>query len=756
MSQRLVAIIDADLKLAGHLQTELQRYGLTVEVAADSNDLMARKEELPELVVLCIDPKRTGWAVCNRLRKSPLLKSIPLIITSAEATEKDFDDHKKLKTRAEEYLHKPFSAEALIDKIGTLIGLPQVETDGGEIEVEAEELSAADLEADDVAVEVAEEIATADDAGEEEHTRVGLDSEIDGEVDLETNAAFAAIGLDEPAESTTREASGVSPFDEEPFAPEPPATSSSDPDMDSAPVPRVAAESLDLGLDEVARDAAALVSSSPSPVPQSAVLDEAQREIERLRRENEELRARPAATGGSTSSFSREREFLNLRETINKKEKEILDLRDALDSKERQILDGKDRLREAERKLREHDEHSLGTERDLVASREKIEALGADKERGVERERQLKGRLEEAQKTTQRAEAEVEQLRGRHAADVSAADERHSQTVAKHREELAAARQSHADAVAAAEEAHANEQVQLREEHAEATNQLVAQHKQALEAELRATERKQAEALVDLETKHEQTMQAASARHEEALRLQVEEGKRTLEQAVQDQLGERARLEAEHAEAVEALDQAKSEELAEMASQAAEKLAAAVAQRGVEAEAELKTVREQSARKLQALEESHEDLRAGMNARHAAAVDELKRQHGTAIDERETMIAERDTVVAQLHEQVSELEATLKEAEQQSRTQGETISEISGQLEASNTELEARARTLEERARRVAELEQESARYQDQILRAYQRIKADESIVARAKKALAIALTLLEESDTEGGEEASS
>src|SRR5690242_13090820 len=108
MSDRFVYVIDADANLSTHLVQELSRQGFRVEASVDSNDVMQRKDDLPQLIVLCIDPKRTGWAVCNRLRKSPTLKSTPLIITSAEATEKDFDDHKKLKTRAEEYLHKPF------------------------------------------------------------------------------------------------------------------------------------------------------------------------------------------------------------------------------------------------------------------------------------------------------------------------------------------------------------------------------------------------------------------------------------------------------------------------------------------------------------------------------------------------------------------------------------------------------------------------------------------------------------------------
>ena len=84
------------------------------------------------------------------------------------------------------------------------------------------------------------------------------------------------------------------------------------------------------------------------------------------------------------------------------------------------------------------------------------------------------------------------------------------------------------------------------------------------------------------------------------------------------------------------------------------------------------------------------------------------------------------------------------------------IGELETTLEAQTAELERRGTTLEERARRIGDLEQESARYQDQVLRAYQRIKSDESTVQRARKALAIALTLLEESEPEASEQAKS
>jgi len=122
MSERYVYLVDADANLNSHLLGELGRYGFRVDAAVDSNELMQLKDDLPSLIVLCIDPKRTGWAVCNRLRKSATLKSTPLIITSAEATEKDFEDHKKLKTRAEEYLHKPFDVDRFLTLVWRCLG----------------------------------------------------------------------------------------------------------------------------------------------------------------------------------------------------------------------------------------------------------------------------------------------------------------------------------------------------------------------------------------------------------------------------------------------------------------------------------------------------------------------------------------------------------------------------------------------------------------------------------------------------------
>jgi chromosome segregation ATPase len=57
----------------------------------------------------------------------------------------------------------------------------------------------------------------------------------------------------------------------------------------------------------------------------------------------------------------------------------------------------------------------------------------------------------------------------------------------------------------------------------------------------------------------------------------------------------------------------------------------------------------------------------------------------------------------------------------------------------------ARDQRIAELGTQNDELEGENATYQEQVLKAYQKITTDEATVARAKKALAIALTTLDD-----------
>jgi CheY-like chemotaxis protein len=934
---RFVYLIDADANLDQHLADELARVGFRVETAVDSNEVMQRKDDLPSLIVLCIDPKRTGWAVCNRLRKSTTLKATPLIITSAEATEKDFEDHKKLKTRAEEYLHKPFSAEALVDKIAGLIGMPEgVAHDDGSLEIpmESEEIA---VEDDGSIIEDAEAeplYGSGNGSGgfaadEEDRTRIGV-MNIDGEVDMETDAAFAAIGMEPREESqpaieappkpvlarvqpvkravpapqvieTRSPSSSEIPLDEhvggedDPFSL--PAESSHTPmpaplpPADSMPIPvtpvpimrKETSEPIDLGLDAVAQQASkdsprqrvpsqpkiitsapsasTMVGQSPLVSPavtqpmsgpadtaahdtQTAALAELKRERDQLRRDVEELQkkvaAKPAEAAPATSGFSREREFLNLREIINKKEKEVLDLRDALDGKERAILDGKDKLRELERKVRDLDEKALTMERDLVAAREKVEALGHDKEKAVEREKQVKSRLDDALKSNARYEEEIEGWKQKHAADVGTAEQNYNNAVAGHQQELQAlkAQQAaeleqkdqehgerlrktvdsheedkaliaakhdeergrleaeHAEAMRRlresadnereglrlrheqqlgdAKNAHASELHQLRSDHASTLAQMKSefdassQEKDQLHTDemagLRArhtkdnkeSERRHQEELGGLHAEYKQRLADADAQRLAELAQKDEEHRGELEALAAQHDDDKLRVDQEHAAALGALDERRQNELREAAAAHAQELTRVQKELEQKIADEIKSARDSHLRKVQALEESHADLKMGMQQRHAAQLEELQKQHAATIGEFEAALAERDRIITEGHAKIGELETALDDAKQATAKHNTRSVDLEALLKTTQSDLEARNSLLNERAQRISELENESAGYQDQILKAYQRIKSDESIVSRAKKALAIALTLLDESAPDDKDEASS
>ena len=59
----------------------------------------------------------------NKLRRSPSLREVPLILISSEETLATFEQHRKLKSRADEYLLKPIDGSDLLAKVGGLLKL---------------------------------------------------------------------------------------------------------------------------------------------------------------------------------------------------------------------------------------------------------------------------------------------------------------------------------------------------------------------------------------------------------------------------------------------------------------------------------------------------------------------------------------------------------------------------------------------------------------------------------------------------------
>jgi DNA-binding response OmpR family regulator len=124
VSKRIL-LIDSDEGFAQGLTKAIKARGFAATLATDSEQGMSlAKKHNPDLIVVCVEAQPTnGYMLCTRLKKDDQLKDIPVILTSANATPDSFEKHKKLKTRAEEYLIKPFAPQAMLEKASQLLGV---------------------------------------------------------------------------------------------------------------------------------------------------------------------------------------------------------------------------------------------------------------------------------------------------------------------------------------------------------------------------------------------------------------------------------------------------------------------------------------------------------------------------------------------------------------------------------------------------------------------------------------------------------
>src|SRR5687767_1327668 len=121
---RTLLCVEPDEGAVDVIRGALEPYGFEVTSIPNGEAAIewARQNE-PELIVVSVEPRKVGYAVCNKLKRSAELSGIPLILTSGEETPQTFEQHKKLKSRADEYLLKPFGVDEIVTKVGSLLHL---------------------------------------------------------------------------------------------------------------------------------------------------------------------------------------------------------------------------------------------------------------------------------------------------------------------------------------------------------------------------------------------------------------------------------------------------------------------------------------------------------------------------------------------------------------------------------------------------------------------------------------------------------
>jgi two-component system, OmpR family, response regulator len=120
-----VLVIEDDPHLAGLLKHVLTGEGFEVRTAGNREEIVAqiRRPPLPDLVLLdVVLPDANGFDVLLRIRQHPALRTIPVVMLTAQATRDAV--LKGLTGGADGYITKPFRIEVLAKAVAAVLGLP--------------------------------------------------------------------------------------------------------------------------------------------------------------------------------------------------------------------------------------------------------------------------------------------------------------------------------------------------------------------------------------------------------------------------------------------------------------------------------------------------------------------------------------------------------------------------------------------------------------------------------------------------------
>jgi len=430
VSKRIL-LIDSDETFAQGLSNAITARGFAATLATDSERGMSlAREQAPDLIVVCVEAQPTnGYMLCTRLKKDDQLKDIPVILTSANATQDSFEKHKKLKTRAEEYLIKPFEPKLMLERANALLGLaPEMEEEiiqledeplglGDLVEGEDEPISLSDAEAAEARNGQPEEALVVDEV-EEDIVEVHEEAQpLTDDDDLDMfDKAFDSLGGAPQAQAAPAarlaepELDGVT-LEEE----------SKHPTELSAPDDDAVLRSLVQGEEPVAVNDPDLPVALDPEVPAASDPDLEARLAELEQRLAERDAELEHARKGSPSST----EIVRAKEAKNRAEKEIVRLREELTARDRELVDLHEQQTTLESDAQQLKEEAVRREAALKAVQQRADGLSAaakkfERELSAAREEARKGggaealraRIAELEKELETARTEVAALTG--------------------------------------------------------------------------------------------------------------------------------------------------------------------------------------------------------------------------------------------------------------------------------------------------------------------------------------------------------
>ena len=115
-----VLLVDDDVEIVESMKTVLDSKGYEILVARDGNQgLVLAEQENPDLVVLdMMMPKRSGFLVLERLRRS---RPVPLRVIMITANEGSRHKAYAEMLGVDDYIRKPFAMDRLLDSVQRLL-----------------------------------------------------------------------------------------------------------------------------------------------------------------------------------------------------------------------------------------------------------------------------------------------------------------------------------------------------------------------------------------------------------------------------------------------------------------------------------------------------------------------------------------------------------------------------------------------------------------------------------------------------------
>ena len=118
-----ILVVDDEIHIVQIVKFNLEKRGGYEVITAKNGEegLETAKEQMPDLILSDVMmPKMSGFQFCEALKRDAELKKIPFIILTAKGQENDIKTGTDL--GADDYITKPFSPKALLEKVAEILG----------------------------------------------------------------------------------------------------------------------------------------------------------------------------------------------------------------------------------------------------------------------------------------------------------------------------------------------------------------------------------------------------------------------------------------------------------------------------------------------------------------------------------------------------------------------------------------------------------------------------------------------------------